>query len=116
MKIMNCTPHEFTFEDFITKSIISIPPSGTIIRTRSNNELERILELPSRRHIKINTTRDISISNLPDEMDDVILVCSAVTAVDIKSVYPERNDIYSPDEQIRTHKGKIIGCKALTHW
>ncbi len=113
---MNCMPHDLTFEDFITREIIIVPPSGVVIRTRVDNELEKILELPSRRHIKINTTKDIKISNLPDEREDVMLVCSAVTAADIKTIHPERNDIYSPDEQARDTKGRIILCRALMHW
>lgn len=116
MQLMNCTPHKFTFEDFITRQIIDVPPSGTIIRTRTNSVFDRVLELPSRRHITINESKGINIVGLPDENPEVMLIVSAIAAADIKTIFPDRNDIYSPDLLIRDNKGRIIGCKALMKW
>ena len=71
MKLMNCTPHKISIQDFITRVIF-----------------DKILELPSRRHICINKNKDIKITNLPQEQEDVMLIMSAVTAADIKFLYP----------------------------
>ena len=40
----------------------------------------------------------------------------AVSAADVKLMYPERKDIYSPDELFRSAGGQIIYCKALMRW
>lgn len=116
MKLMNCTPHKISIQDFITRVTFDVPCSGTTIRTRTNSEFDKILELPSRRHICINKNKDIKITNLPQEQEDVMLIMSAVTAADIKFLYPERNDIYSPDEVFRTTNGQIRYCKSLMQW
>lgn len=116
MKLMNCTPHSITVQDFITKVAFEVPRSGTIIRTRTNSTFDKVVDLPSRRCIAVNNNKGISISNLPEEQDDVMLILSAVSAADVKLMYPERKDIYSPDELFRSASGQIIYCKALMRW
>lgn len=105
MNITNLTPHEITFIDNNLKIIQTIPQSGKVARCSvERKQAESIGSIP------VNETVFGEVEGLPEEKDGHIYIVSSLVA----QACPERDDLYIPDETVRTNDGKILGCKALT--
>lgn len=51
------------------------------------------------------------VAGLPEEVDDTIIIVSAIVGQALKG---KRGDIYTIDEPVRNETGKVIGCRSLS--
>ena len=100
MKFINLTPH--SINEIVSGK--SFPPSGIIARVSSNSiQTDTIQGIPMYRTSFGETV------NLPDEVDDVILIVSGM----VLDANRNRYDLVAPGELVRDDKGNPIGCKGF---
>lgn len=110
--IINLTPHAINII-LETEKTITIEPSGTIARCKTNTVLDgsvgyvendQLIDM-----IPITKTEFGEVKNLPEPIPYVIFIVSSLVAQACK----DRNDIFIPNDTVRNEAGQIIGCKSL---
>ncbi len=89
----------------LTSRCLVLPSEG-----RSNLSISRI-DKGYARGISINETKIGNIADLPDEVENTILIVPSIVYI---SLYRSRKDLYVIDEPIRTDRGRIVACRSLS--
>lgn len=106
MKLINLTPHEINIIKFNSTEClktISTNVQGIIARCKVETKL-----IDDINYIPIYETKLSEVENLPEQKNDVMYIVSR--AVANKS---DRDDLLIPNQVVRDHKGKILGCRSL---
>ena len=105
MKIINLNQHSINILDENGNINMIFPCSDMVARcTESRKKVGEINGVP------ITETVYGEVVDMPQPKEGVIYL----TNYTVRRKYPERDDLYYPNEVIR-QEGKIIGCKSLTH-
>ncbi len=104
--LKNGTPHDVVVVDDAGNVIHTYPttewkPRCTCNRVPTGDTVEGGIPL----------TRTVygEVEGLPPYEEGVLWIVSAL----VRSACPERRDLVSPGEQVRTEKGVIVGCKTF---
>ena len=104
MKIINMTPHPIVILDDQDEEIITLLPSGNLIRLDAETKRTgRFGEIP------ISETRFGDLQGLPKMAIGVWYIVSQV----VKNALPDRLDLLVPAEVVRNETGQIVGCRSL---
>ncbi len=106
-KILNYTLHDISI--ITPEGVITVPRHGTARCSTTRNLIEYIEANGAK--IPINETTFGSVSGLPKEREDTIIIVSAILANSMRG--QGRNDLYAVDEPVR-EGGRIVGCRALS--
>lgn len=109
-QLINLTPHAIMMVNDEGENILTIEPSGNVVRvTQTTEQLATVtvdgVVLP----VTQNTYGELV--NLPEEKEGVSLIVSAMVASAGEKL--GRKDLFIPNETVRNDKGQIIGCKSL---
>lgn len=104
MEIINLTPHAVHIMDLNSTEIITIAPSGTVARAKTERKL--IGEING---ISVFSTSFGELEGLPEQREGIVYIVSALAAQAVNN----RSDIFIPDDVVRDVEGRVIGCRAL---
>jgi len=101
----NCTDHKIDIFDLSGKKLIkTIIPGGVVTRATFEHK-----QVSKDQGIPLIVDFITSVEDLPEQKDGVVLVVSHI----IREFLPERKDLASPGEIVRSKSGKRIGCRGL---
>ena len=113
VEYINLTPHEITLIDDQGNVKMKIPPSGQVVRVKSEQQVNRELE----DGVKIYDTVFTEIEGLPEKKEDTIYIVSTLVLQALKANGIERDDVVapntSPGQVVRDENGRIIGVKSF---
>lgn len=104
MKIVNLTPHAINFVGGAGEALMTIEPSGQIVRVTA-----KTVTTGNINGIPVTETVFGEVENLPLPTSDTIYIVSSLVAQRFK----DRDDVFIPNESVRDEKGRVIGCKSL---
>ena len=105
VKIINLTPHEVTVVGSNGEVLAKFPPSGQVARCAvTRTAVGEINGIPVSRNVMGE------IQGLPEKSEGTIYIVSRVVAEAAKGI---RDDLVIPDDSVRDHEGRIIGCKGF---
>lgn len=104
MKIVNLTPHAINFVGEAGEALMTIEPSGQIVRVTA-----KTVTTGNINGIPVTETVFGEVENLPLPTSDTIYIVSSLVAQRFK----DRDDVFIPNESVRDEKGRVIGCKSL---
>ena len=104
--IQNLTPHTVNIV-MPDGEILVLAPAGPAPRLAVTRETLPDL-LTDRGSISISRPTMGAVEGLPDPVDGVVLVVSALVAGAVK-----RPDVLSPGELVRDSGGAVVGCRGL---
>ena len=104
MKIVNLTPHAINFVGEAGEALMTIEPSGKIVRVTA-----KTVTTGNINGIPVTETVFGEVENLPLPTSDTIYIVSSLVAQRFK----DRDDVFIPNESVRDEKGRVIGCKSL---
>jgi len=114
VKFTNLTPHEIVILDDQNNVIAKIPPSGTVARVETKEELvAEINGTPVYR-----TTYGV-VTGLPEPEPGTVYIVSIVVLSALKEKGIERKDVVAPNTNpskhgaVRDSKGQIIGVRSF---
>lgn len=99
MRIVNLTPHEVNVVGHTP-----IPPSGNVARVTAR--LDRVGSVCG---IPVSVSSYGDVCGLPPRSVGVAYVVSRMVA----QRCPDRDDLYYPEEPVRSSDGRVIGCMSL---
>ena len=107
IELVNLTPHEVNFVDKEDNEIITIPPSGTIVRVDKQQVPIVCIGVGDKTipYIKIHYTE---IQELPPKKKNTLYIVSTLCAQ-----YSDREDLVILEDLARNKEGKIIGARAI---
>jgi hypothetical protein len=121
VKLVNLTDHniDIFLNDYGRKKTIIIPPSGQIARCEKRRMPAQKLFLPEEQEnrfpVRINQVDFINIEGLPSpgdrELYHTIYIVSTMVARAARA--KGREDVISPDFQMKDAMGRKIGCRAF---
>ena len=103
--IINLTPHSIVLMDQ-NESPVKVIESSGIARAKQENELTGQVNGYPLRKVKFGSTID-----LPAPQENTLYVVSQITANAAKN--EGRKDVVITDQEVRSEKGHIIGCKGF---
>ncbi len=101
---INKTPHDVTIVGEDGKTIITFPKSDNPFRLE-----EETISLGKIGDIPITETIMKTEGDLPKKKIGVFYIVSRA----VQEAYPDRIDLFIPNESVRDKDGKIIGCRSL---
>lgn len=104
MDIINLTPHEINIYNDNKSLVVSVPPSGELVRV---NVLREKVEIED--GIEFYKTVVGEVTGLPAKKKDTIYIASGMVRSHVK-----RADLWQPGELLRDDKGRPIGCVGLS--
>jgi hypothetical protein len=105
VKIINLTPHEVTVVGPNGDILMKIPASGNVARCSvSRTVIGKLNGIPVAKSVIGD------VEGLPEPKEGVVYVVSRVVAEALRGL---RDDIIIPDDAVRDHEGRIIGCKGF---
>ncbi len=108
--LVNCTPHRLVIVGEDDRTLVTLPPSGSVARVAVTWEAVGLLEgLPS---LPIYRTATGPLVGLPGPEPDVLYVCSLVAAQAAWAA--GRRDVLAPGDLVRNAEGQPVGCRGLT--
>jgi len=109
VKLVNLTPHPIDIFNEQGEKILSIPPSGVILRAITKKV--KIGEVNGVPIYKV----EYNIPRLPEPREDTVYIVSSIILQILKIHEIQRSDILAPDTSnpVRDQKGNIIGVKAF---
>lgn len=113
LNIINCTPHDIHIYNEIGEKIITIQPSGKVIRI---GEINKLASLINANGVSIPTYKNSfdlgGVSPPLPIIEGTIYVVSMLSAMALK----DREDVYYPGLLLRNESGQIIGCVGLRRY
>jgi hypothetical protein len=107
IRIDNCTPHSLVVCDEDDRPLVTLPPSGVVVRVAVTREQAGVLG-----GIPIFRTTTGPLVGLPEPQPGAYFVCSLIAAQAAWAV--GRRDVLAPGELVRDAAGQPIGCRGLT--
>lgn len=101
---INKTPHDVTIVGEDGKTIITFPKSDNPFRLE-----EETISLGKIGDIPITETIMKTEGDLPKKKIGVFYIVSRA----VQEAYPDRIDLFIPNESVRDKDGRIIGCRSL---
>ena len=114
VRFTNLTPHEIVILDGQNNVIAKIPPSGTVARVESGEEL--ISEING---IPVYRTTYGVVTGLPEPEPGTVYIVSIVVLSALKEKGIDRKDVVAPNTNpskhgaVRDSAGKIVGVKSF---
>jgi hypothetical protein len=114
MKLVNLTPHEVVILDSNDNIIAKIPPSGTVARVESGEELISVIN-----GIPVYKVSYGNIQGLPEPEPGTVYIVSIVVLSALKEKGINRKDVVAPNTNpskhgaVRDPSGKIVGVKSF---
>jgi hypothetical protein len=102
MDIKNLTPHALNI--VTPEGVVTVAPSGMVARCSTTVTPAGVVN-----GIPLTRTVFGAVVNLPDPVDGILLVVSAL----VRGAVPERGDVASPGELVRDEAGQPVGCRGL---
>lgn len=113
MKLINLTPHEITIYLDGADPLV-IPPSGMVARVAQEYVSVGNLDLGGGIAVPLVATQYGAIQGLPDPVDGVFYITSALVA---QAAWSQgRKDVLAPDTgagAVRDDQGRIVGVRRL---
>lgn len=106
--IINMTPHDVVIMDE-NGNTVKVFPSQGVARLSVKTAHGKPIIMDDGTTVPTSYSIFGEVEGLPEEKDDTIYIVSSMIA----GRYPQRNDLFIPNESIRDDKGRIIGCKSL---
>jgi hypothetical protein len=103
MSFINLTPHAITVVS-PNGETVSIAPSGQVARCTMANTPAGVFD-----GIFLNRTTYGSVEGLPSPVEGVMLVVSGL----VRAACPDRLDLASPGDLVRSPEGAVVGCRGL---
>ena len=106
---MNLTPHSVDVYDENNRKILSIPPSGIVLRAVAIRE--KIGEINGIPIYSVN----YKLPELPEPKKGVYYIVSSVILMLLKAYGIQRDDVVSPDtdKAVRDQQGRIVGVRGF---
>lgn len=109
MRLVNLTPHSIDVYDENNRKVLSIPPSGIVLRAVAIRE--KVGEING---IPVYSVK-YRVPELPEPRKGVYYIVSSVVLMLLKAYGIQRDDVLSPDTDraVRDDKGRIVGVRGF---
>lgn len=114
IELINCTPHPIYMLDEFENRLFSIPACDEPARVKKTYERleDQTFKLPDGQVFTVpcvKVTDTPEFTNLPPVREGVAYVVSTF----VKAYFPERRDLFTPDQLVRFSggKGPVKGCR-----
>tara|TARA_Y100000034_G_scaffold22680_1_gene26146 strand:+ start:1070 stop:1483 length:414 start_codon:yes stop_codon:yes gene_type:complete len=125
VELVNLTPHGVVLILDTSHGTHNLPPSGKIARIESSVRNKDVIiyrgceiEITNRHQgaVRLEDKEGRVLGYFPLEQDGIIYITSGMVMEHISTVYPDRNDVVSPDTTlaIRDEDNRIVGVPSLT--
>jgi hypothetical protein len=106
--LVNLMPHDLVLIDGVHRFVLA--QSGQVARVDQHVVEETLLNVPGG-VLPLATVRYGTVSGLPAQRPDVLLVVSRAVAAEVA-----RTDLVFPDLEIRDEHHRVIGCQRLARF
>ena len=108
-EIKNLTPHEVVLVGEDGKVIKTFPSEGLVRLSQTTERVGSVVvegvEIP------LSSTKFGEVEGLPPQKEGTIYIVSSLVC----QACPDRPDLFIPNETVRDKKGRIVGCRSLSH-